>query len=57
MTKDDKELNLQRVKVLMDHDPQMTHARAETLIYRWSRGRTGPSMRRVDRVLRKAKLT
>lgn len=53
---DDNRLQLERINALIEHEPGMTEAKAETLIYRWKKGRSAPSVKQVDRVLKKAGL-
>lgn len=57
MTKfDENRLQSQRIEALIHDDPHMTIAKAETLIWRWKRGRSAPSVKQVERVLKKAGL-
>lgn len=50
------DLDYQRIKVLMNHEAGMTQAKAEKLLYRWKKGRSAPSVKQVERVLKKAGL-
>ena len=46
----------QRIRALLASDKHMSTAKAETLLYRWKKGRQAPSIKQVDRILRKAGL-
>lgn len=53
---DREERRLKQLEALVQEFPDSTPDRLATLLHRHEKGKTGPVMKRVDRVLRKAGL-